>query len=529
MHRCLSFAAALAVGLGGAGLARADVKLAPLFTDNMVLQQGAFAPVWGTAEPGEEVSIVLDGGKEAVRARKIESRADQTGRWMLKLPVDNLGHGPLQLTVKGKNTVTLKNVLVGEVWVCSGQSNMEMSLVSTANAQKTIAAAANPNIRLFTVKRNTAAEPQTTADGKWVECTPDTVRNFSAVAYYFGRDLQKDLNVPVGLIHTSWGGTPAQAWTSKEALEAVPELRYYPENFAKAEKSYDAEKAQAKYKEDVAKWEQAVAKAKEENKQPPRKPQPPAAPGKSANSPSTLYNAMIAPLIPYGIKGAIWYQGESNAGRAYEYRSLFPTMIQDWRKRWGGDEFPFLFVQLAPYQKIVHEPGPSAWAELREAQLLTTKKLKNTAMAVITDVGEENDIHPKKKEPVGHRLELAALALAYGKPVEYSGPAFKSMTAEGDKAVLSFDHAGAGLEARGGALTGFTVAGKDGKFHNARAEVRGDRVVVWSPEVSDPAAVRYGWANYPLGNLWNKDGLPASPFRTDDLPITTGPKPTAGK
>jgi sialate O-acetylesterase len=523
MHRRFAPVLALVVGLAAAGLARADVKLHPLFTDNMVLQQGMPVPVWGTADPGEEVAVMV-AAEGATSGFAVKATADQAGHWMVKFPVTQRPEAPIRITVKGKNTVELKNVLVGEVWVCSGQSNMEMSVNGTFEAPKTIAAAANPKLWLFTVKKATATEPQKTVEGKWVECTPDTVKGFSAVGYFFGRDLQKDLNVPVGLIHTSWGGTPAEAWTSQEGLDAVPSLKYYHERFAQTMKGYDPEKAQEKFKADLAKWEEAAAKAKADGKPAPRRPNPQAAPAKSPNSPSTLYNAMIAPLIPYGIKGAIWYQGESNASKAYEYQTLFPTMIEDWRTHWGQGDFPFLFVQLAPFMKISKEPGESPWAELREAQRLTTQKVKNTAEAVIIDVGEETDIHPKKKEPVGHRLALAAEALAYGKHVEYSGPEYKAMKTEGNRVALSFDHAGAGLEARDGALTGFTVAGKDHKFHTAQAEIQGETVVVWNPDVSDPVAVRYGWANYPVVNLWNKDGLPASPFRTDDFPLTTAPK-----
>jgi sialate O-acetylesterase len=237
-----------------------------------------------------------------------------------------------------------------------------------------------------------------------------------------------------------------------------------------------------------------------------------------------LYNGMIAPLVPYAIRGAIWYQGESNAGRAFQYVRLFPIMIQDWRFAWDEGAFPFLFVQLAPWQKIEKEPQESAWAELREAQLLTALKGPNTGMAVITDVGDEKDIHPRQKEPVGARLALAARAIAYGQKIEFSGPIFDHMTAEGSKAVLTFQHVGGGLVAKGGPLTGFTICGPDKKFVNAQAEIQGDKVVVWSPHVDQPVAVRYGWANYPVVNLWNTDGLPASPFRSDDFPMITQPK-----
>jgi sialate O-acetylesterase len=307
------------------------------------------------------------------------------------------------------------------------------------------------------------------------------VPDFSAVAYFFGRDLQSKLGVPVGMIHTSYGGTPAEAWTSRAALEANADL-----------KSLLAS--------------------------------PPAG-TQAFQRPTGLYNAMIHPLIPYAIKGAIWYQGESNAGRAYQYKTLFPTMIRNWRQDWGQGDFPFLFVQLAPFHKKVSQPGDSQWAELREAQRLTLKQVPATAMAVITDVGDEDDIHPQKKEPVGQRLALAALALAYGKDVEYSGPAYAGMEVRGHEIWLRFDHVDGGLVAMGDALEGFTIAGADQKFHPATAEIRGDKVVVSSPEVSQPVAVRYGWADYPVVNLANRAGLLASPFATDDFPWITAPKP----
>jgi sialate O-acetylesterase len=277
------------------------------------------------------------------------------------------------------------------------------------------------------------------------------------------------------------------------------------------------------YADAMEKYKAEAAKAKEDGKTPPKAP---ANPG--PNTPTVLYNGMIAPLIPYGVKGAIWYQGESNAGRAYQYRTLFPAMISDWRKNWGEGDFAFLFVQLAPFMAISATPQESNWAELREAQLMTLK-LPKTGQAVITDVGEEKDIHPRKKGPVGARLALAARGITYGEKIEYSGPVYKSMAVDGDKAVLTFDHVGTGLEARDGALKGFAVAGEDHKFVFADAKIEGDKVVVNSPQVSKPVAVRYGWANYPVVNLWNKDGLPATPFRTDDFPITTGPKSDAKK
>jgi sialate O-acetylesterase len=430
--------------------------------------------------------------------------------------------GPFTLTVSGKNKITIQDVYVGEVWICSGQSNMEWPVHSTTGADEAIKNSKNPQIRLFTVPKTTSDKLLHEVKGKWQECNPDTVKNFSAVAYYFGRDLQKALNVPVGLIHTSWGGTRAEAWTRREVLESNPEWKREFPRYEKAKADFP--KALEKFKAEHAERQQAAAKAKEEGKKPPTPPRPPQDPAKNANSPSVLYNAMIAPLIPYGIKGAIWYQGESNAPAAYAYRKLFPAMIQNWRNDWKRGDFPFFFVQLAPYKAIVKEPQESAWAELREAQLMTAQHLPNAGMAVITDVGDPKDIHPRNKEPVGARLALAARAIAYGQPIEFSGPNYNSMEVVNNTAVLSFKHVGKGLEARDGPLTGFTIAGEDHNFHNAQAEIKDGKVYVSSAEVTRPVAVRYGWANCPVVNLWNKDGLPASPFRTDDFPMVTKPK-----
>jgi sialate O-acetylesterase len=504
---------------------RADVKPHELFTDNMVLQAGREIPVWGTATPGEEVTVELQLGKDVIKAGPVAAGKD--GRWMVRLPAQvplRDDTAALNLTIKGVNEITLKNVLIGEVWICSGQSNMEWPVAASFEPKTTIAAAGDAQLRLYTVPKTVSLTPlhNMAQAPKWQECSPQTVPGFSAVAYYFGQYLREKLKVPVGLIHTSWGGTPAQSWTSKDALNAEPALQHYHTTLDRILKDYDPQKAEEKYRADMENWREAADRAKAEGKQPPRAPQKQQR--VTAFSPSALYNAMIAPLIPYAIQGAIWYQGESNAGQAFEYRTLFPTMISDWRKNWNQGEFPFLFVQLAPFMKIESEPKESAWAELREAQMLTTKALPKAGMAVITDVGDEKDIHPKKKQPVGQRLALAALALAYDQKIEFTGPAYTSMKSEGNKAVLTFVHAN-GLEARGGELTGFTICGEDRKFHNAKAEIAGpNTVAVFSEAVANPTAVRFGWANYPVVNLWNKAGLPASPFRTDDFPVTTQPK-----
>lgn len=511
--------------------ARADIKLHPLFSDGMVLQRGVNCPIWGTADPGEMVSLSLSAAKENVSlAVGGFSAAGKDGKWRINIEVSSeITGGPYTLTIKGKNTITLKDVYVGEVWICSGQSNMEFHLSGAHNAKEAIAKAKNPKIRLFTVPRNTSDKPLSEFKGqpKWQECNPDTAKNFTAVGYFFGRDLQKALDVPVGLIHTAWGGTRAEAWSTRAALEKNPQLKDMLEQYHKNQVSAVAnyEKALKKYEEDLAKHKKAVAKAKEEGQKPPRAPRKPFSPERNPHRPAVLYNAMIHPLQPFAIKGAIWYQGESNAGRAYQYRTLFPTMIQSWRATWKRGDFPFLFVQLAPFKAIVSEPQESDWAELREAQLLTSLHLKNTGMAVITDVGNPKDIHPKKKEPVGARLALAARAIAYGEKIEYSGPILDKMTVKDGKAVLHFTHVGKGLQSKDGPLHGFTIAGPDRKFYNAKAEIQGENVLVWCDKVTKPVAVRYGWADCPVVNLWNKDGLPASPFRTDDFPGVTAPKP----
>ncbi|HEV3144666.1 MAG TPA: sialate O-acetylesterase [Gemmataceae bacterium] len=510
---------ALAVAFALAVPAWADVKPHGLFTDNCVLQAGKEVPIWGTAAPGEKITITVK-GQQWLNA----AVADKDGHWITRLPKMAASNEPVTLTIKGNNEVVVKNVLIGEVWICSGQSNMEWPLRASYMAEEHIGASGDPLLRLLTVPHSVQMSPQYNIGGRWSECSPQTVGNFSAVAYFFGRDLRKALNVPVGLIHTSWGGTPAQAWTSKEALGAEAALVHYPADLEKAIKNYDSDKAKEAYQEAVAKWKEAAAKAKTEGKPPPGKPQQSQPPDKSPHAPSGLYNGMIAPLVPYAIAGAIWYQGESNAGQAHEYRTLFPTMIKDWRKHFGQGDFPFLFVQLPPYKP--NDPSDITWAELRDAQLQTAKILPKTGMAVITDVGEEKDIHPKKKEPVGSRLALAARAIAYGEQVEYAGPVLEKATFEDGKAILTFTHVGRGLATPGKEeLTGFTSCGADRKFHNAKATITGsDTIEVSCSEVTKPVAVRFGWANYPVVNLWNKDGLPASPFRTDDFLGITAPK-----
>jgi sialate O-acetylesterase len=523
-----------------APLARAEVKPHALFSDHMVLQRDQPLTVWGTASPGESVSISLkvktlpNGEKSVSHATK----ADDKGKWSVKLDSFPAGReGTLSFTGGDGKTKKFTDILVGEVWICSGQSNMEWSLAASprGGGPEAIKNSTNPNLRLFTVPKFAVPTPQEGFNPKppnakfstWLPSTPENTPMFSAVGWFFGRDLEKALQVPVGLIHTSWGGTPAQAWTSTEMLQSNPALKYYPDSLAERTGKYDAAKAKEQYDAALAKWNTAVEEAKKSGKKAPNRPQMQAAPGTGPNDPASLYNGMIAPLVPFAVKGAIWYQGESNAGKPIEYRALYADMIRDWRKRWGN-EFSFYCVQLAPFN--AGNVNGDNWAYLREAQEIASRNVKSAGVAVITDVGDKDDIHPQKKEPAGARLALLALANTYGQKVEFSGPTFKSLSVTGPKAVVNFDHLGGGLEAKtfempgsgtigdGGELVGFTLAGEDQVFHPAKATIVGDTVVLTSEKVAQPRAVRYGWVNFPKINLFNKAGIPASPFRSDDFP-----------
>jgi sialate O-acetylesterase len=452
-----------------AGLARADVRLPKIIGDHMVLQQGKPLPVWGWADAGEKVTVT-------VGESKATATADDDGKWMVKLDAMEAG-GPCQMTVQGNNTITLEDILIGEVWVCSGQSNMQWPVTASDKPQEEIAAADYPNLRLFTVARKVAEKPMDDCEGSWAACSPQTVPGFSAVAYFFGRHLHKELDVPVGLINTSWGGTIAEAWMSHDGLLGEPD------------------------------FEPILERAAQFNP-------------KTPNQASNLYNGMLHPLIPFAIQGAIWYQGESNCTRAEQYRKLFPAMIQDWRKNWGQGEFAFLFVELAPFR--YGWADPRCLPELWEAQF-GTLELANTGMTVITDIGNLVDIHPKNKQEVGRRLALWALANTYGKDLVYSGPLYDSMTVEGDKIRIRFKHVGGGLVAKG-QLGPFTIAGLEGPFPQflpATATIDGDTVVVQSDRVKKPVAVRFGWFDTAVPGLFNKEGLPASPFRTDDFEMVT--------
>jgi sialate O-acetylesterase len=477
---------------------RAEVRPNSLFSDGVVLQRGGSVPIWGTASEGEKVTVKFQGQTVSTSAKD--------GRWLVRLKHLKAG-GSFTLAIAGDNSILITNVLVGEVWLCSGQSNMAFPLSRAENAPQAIPAADDPELRLYTVPRGATDTPLKDVPGVWKECTPETATSFSAVAYFFGRDLRRALNVPVGLIHSSVGGTPAEAWTSHQTLESDPALKAIPESQAARVKAYDPVAAAQKHQQALARHKEAVAKARAEGKQPPAAPRAPVDPSRSPRRPSALYNAMIAPLQPFAIAGVIWYQGEANATRAAEYQKLFPAMIRNWREAWGEGDFPFLFVQIAPHERMT--------PEIREAQLLSWQKVPRTAMAVITDIGNETNIHPTRKEPVGDRLALAARAIAYGQKLEYSGPVYRSMKVKGNQVILSFMHIDGGLEAKGGELKGFTIAGADGSCASATAKIEGKKVIVESPSGAAPTAVRYGWSNTPNVNLFNKEGLPATPFRTD--------------
>lgn len=661
------FALLAFVATAAAGPAFGEVTMPNIFGDRMVLQRGMQVPFYGKAAPGEQVTVTV-AGKTAT------TTADEDGAWKVAigpLPVANA----LKVSVAGTNKLTFDDVLVGDVWVCSGQSNMAWRLAAANNAEQEIADADHPNIRLYTVKSTVSHQPLADVPGEWQVCEPGTARTFSAVGYFFGRDLHKKLGVPIGLINSSWGGTPAEAWTPRAALAAddafaylleradtaadkYPELlEKYEEQLAEWEKNtyfvdpgnngfekgwaspdagtpdwkpmalpgkfadadlnidgvvwfrraieipaamagtdlvlelgviddldttyfagkqvgatgldvenfwsqkraykvpaelvkagktviavrlvdrwYDAgfmspadtmvlRTADGKHKVALAgEWLYKIAAQRPQPAAYSRQPRRPLGPN-SPNLASVLYNGMIHPIMPFGIKGAIWYQGESNASRAYEYRTLFPTMIESWRNAWGQGDFPFLFVQLANFMAVQEAPVEnSAWAELREAQTLTLK-LPNTAMASAIDIGEATDIHPRNKQEVGRRLALGALKVVYGRDIVATGPTFGTMEVQGRRVVVRFKSVGGGLvPAEGEALKGFAIAGKDREFVWADAVIDGATVILSSEQVAEPVAVRYGWANNPIGNLYNIKGLPANPFRSDDWPGITWPK-----
>ena len=479
---------ALAIWSCGIVAARADVSLNNMFGDHMVLQQGLKNKVWGKADPGETVTVTLGSQTHSTTAA-----AD--GSWHVFLdPVMEYG-GPHTLTVKGKNTVTFNDVLIGEVWVCAGQSNMQWSVNASNDPDIEKAAAKFPNIRLITVPHVGTQEPQWNFKGTWAACTPDTVGGFSAVGYFFGRQLHQTLGVPVGLINNAWGGSAAEAWVKRDKLAAHPHLKAIHDRWLKLESADKPDENQLK----------------------------------GNHRPGNIHSGVLTPSIGYGIRGVIWYQGESNSGRAHQYRELFPFMIKSWREEWGLGDFPFYWVQLADYQAEKAEPAESVWAELREAQTMTLQAVPNGGEAVIIDIGEGKDIHPKNKQDVAKRLARWALAETYKVPgIVCRSPLYKSMEKAGNKIVLAFDNVPGGKAGWRpfdvAEPVGFTIAGADKKFVTAKATIAEDgRIEVWSDAVAEPVAVRYAWADNPVCNMYSAAGLPLTPFRTDDFPgVTVG-------
>ncbi len=664
----------------------ADVKLPAIISDHMVLEKAAKVSIWGSGDPGEEVTVSLNG----IAAT---AKADAAGKWMLALNLKDSAPGPFEMTVAGKNKLTLSDVVIGEVWVASGQSNMQFMVREAIGAKGEMARPANPLLRQFAVKMNATSELMDDVQGKWVSASPATVGNFTAVGYFFAKMLQKELSVPVGLIHISVGGTPCESWTSAEALDSVPDLRATRERLwaavkeAPEKKKAFIESMEAWTKEngredkpcadaaaytgpeissdgwvavklpgavtapvlpqagavwlrkeinfpsaptekfpislpidgfDSVYWNGRLLKqttfrnfeglgfvrrrgpfdimpedvkvgknilairlyeptrpavfpantggpragsggsiklegewlAKTEYEFPAipaeklaAAPQPLIIPPSPIHVASFLFNGMVRPIIPYAIRGVIWYQGEANTSRAYQYRTTFPLLISDWRKQWNQGDFPFYFCQLPIYRPKASMPGESGWAELREAQSLALK-LPNVGQAVTIDVGETGNLHPRNKKDVGERLALIALAKDYGKAIPFSGPVYDSMKVESGKAILSFLHTDGGLTAKplpetdvvssltnetatlvrnspNSQLEGFAICGEDRNWTWSDAKIDGDNVIVWSDKVPSPLAVRYAWADNPTCNLTNGSGLPASPFRTDDFPPVT--------
>lgn len=467
----------------------ADVKLPAIFGDHMVLQQKENVAVWGWADPGEEISV-----KGSWKPSKKTTKANADGKWKVEIRTPKAGKTGT-LTITGNNEIVLNDILFGEVWICSGQSNMQWSLqmLNTETAKQDIAKAALPEIRLFTVQKAFSETPKDNVKGSWQICSPETVAPFSATGYYFGKKLHENLGVPIGLISTNWGGTKAEAWTSAETIKEFRQFDGAMETIQNPDKRTEQFKMHK-------------------------------------NQPTVLYNAMLAPLIPFRIAGAVWYQGESNCYDPIGYRTLFPAMITDWRDKWGQGDFPFYFVQIAPFE---YGPNRGHSQALREAQMMTLDAVDNVGMAVTMDIGEEKDIHPRNKHDVGDRLARWALAKTYGYGINrmpYSGPIYYRMRIADGKIILDFKNAD-GMVAKNGKLTDFMIAGKDRKFVPAKAEIHehserhgrsmivAEWIEVWSEEVPEPVAVRYGWSNWVMGSLFNKTGLPASSFRTDDWPL----------
>jgi len=499
-----------------AAAALGDVRLPDVIASSMVLQQKQKVPVWGTADPGETVTVTF--GKQ-----KRTAVADAAGKWRVDLSPMSASARPQTMTISGKNKIELSDILVGEVWLVAGQSNMQRLLRETANGEAVQAAANHPNIRLFNASREVAFKKKPGKLGEWAACTPESVAEFSAAGYYFGVELERELKVPIGLINSSYGGSQAEAWTPVEYLTANPDLKATVERT----KIWDEERSRVRveYAEAIKKWREQADKQRAAGARPSPSPGVPDA-LRDYRIASSIYDGMIAPLMPFAIKGAIWYQGESNEARAEQYNILLPVMIRAWRERWGEGDFPFAIIQLPNYRAVKAQPEDAPWSFIREAQRKTALATKNTGLIVTIDIGEANDIHPKDKLDVGKRMALWAFKDVYGRKIT-GPPVLKNVQIKGSKIVLTFGNVGSGLRIKDGdKLDEFAIAGSDKKWVWADARIVGkDKIEVSSLAAPEPLAVRYAFNSNPRHpNLTNDSGLPASPFRTDNWP-----DPTAGK
>jgi len=478
-----------------------EARLPGVLSSHMVLQRDRPIHIWGWSAPGESVAVAFRGNSRTVAG-------DSLGNWSVFLPPAPAG-GPYQLAVTGTNKIVLDDILIGDVWFASGQSNMELPMkgwpgAPLKNSAEEIVHANQPQIRLLNIPHKAVDFPLFNSDASWTVCSPETASSFSAVAYFFGRELNARQQVPIGLIDATWGGTPAEAWVSLQSISADAALMP-----VFATRAHMVE-TQSEMEAIVAEERREDAAARQAGQKPPNHPWHP---DPASWAPAWLFNGMVAPETPFTIKGVIWYQGESNSRLAFApmYGKIFPALIADWRKQWHEGDFPFLFVQISSFTSDATE----AWASIREAQRRSLS-VSNTAMAVTIDIGDPDNVHPADKQTVGARLALAARALAYGENVEYSGPLFRQATPEGDAVRVWFDHAAHGLTAKGDALQGFEIAGDDGRFVTATARIDGQTVLVTNAKVAEPKYVRYGWANAPVVNLFNSEGLPASPFTSED-------------
>ncbi len=495
----------------------AAVELPEVIGSHMVLQRNEQVPVWGTADPGEEVSVSFKGQLKHVTA-------DQQGNWKVLLGPFKASFDPAEMIISGNNRLVLEDILIGEVWLCAGQSNMQWTLEQSAGGDEAIKEADYPEIRLFNVSRDVAFKRKKGKLASWQACSPETVPDFSGVGYFFGKSLHTKLNTPIGLINASYGGSQAEAWTPREYLAASKDLQPCIER----EKIWEQERPQVKndYERQIREWEQAAKEAEAKGTKAPRRPRVPDA-LRDYRIAASIYQGMIEPLIPFYIRGALWYQGESNEERAEQYELLLSTMIRSWRENWDQGNFPFAIVQLPNFRGVEDQPSDHAWSRLRDAQRQTFMKDPNTGLIVTTDIGEADDIHPTNKLDVGNRLCRWALADVYGQKITKSGPVYQKIKFSGNKAVISFSETGQGLQScKGEALQEFAIAGADKKWYWAKAEIKGKKkVVVWSDQVPEPVAVRYAFNNNPANpNLSNETCIPATPFRTD-----MWPGPTAGK